>query len=100
MAPRVGRMGLHHLSGVHVVRHPGLIMGFTAGLISIAFAAILLFFVKAKDGVEKPFARNWISLIGVTMTIVLLLIAGSPRAAACVMEGRTGLRGSIAAESP
>ena len=51
-------------------------MGFTAGLISIALAAILLFFVKAKDGVEKPFAGNWMSLVGVTMTIMLLFIGG------------------------
>ena len=51
-------------------------MGFTGGLIAIALGAVLLFLVKAKGGVERPFAQNWMALVGVTMTIMLLFIGG------------------------
>ena len=51
-------------------------MGFTGGLVAIALGAALLFLVKAKNGVEKPFARNWMPLIGVTLLIMLLFIGG------------------------
>jgi hypothetical protein len=51
-------------------------MGFTGGLIAVAIAGALLFLLKARNGVEKPFARNWMALIGVTMAIMLLFIGG------------------------
>jgi uncharacterized protein YhhL (DUF1145 family) len=51
-------------------------MGFTGGLIAVAIAVALMFWVKAKNGVEKPFARNWMALIAVTMLIMILFIGG------------------------
>ena len=51
-------------------------MGFTGGLIAIAVAVGLLFLLKAKNGVERPFARNWMALVGVTMSVMVLLIGG------------------------
>ena len=51
-------------------------MGFTGGLIAVVIAVVLMFLLKAKNGVEKPFARNWMALIGVTMTIMVLFIGG------------------------
>jgi hypothetical protein len=51
-------------------------MGFTGGLIAIALGAVLLFLVKAKNDVAKPFAQNWMALIAVTMAIMLLFIGG------------------------
>ena len=51
-------------------------MGFTAGVIAVAAAIALMFFVKAKNGVERPFARNWMALVGVTMTFMMLLVVG------------------------
>ena len=49
-------------------------MGFTGGLIAIAVAVALLFALKTKGLEEKPFARNWMALVGVTMVIMLLFI--------------------------
>jgi hypothetical protein len=51
-------------------------MGFTGGLIAVVISVVLMFLLKAKNGVEKPFARNWMALIGVTMTIMVLFIGG------------------------
>lgn len=51
-------------------------MGFTAGVIGVVAALALLFLLKAKDGVERPFARNWMALVGVVMTIMTLFVAG------------------------
>jgi len=51
-------------------------MGVTGGLIAIALALGLTFFLKAKGLEEKPFARNFMALVGVVMGIMLLFIAG------------------------
>ena len=51
-------------------------MGFIAGLIAIAVAILATFLLRAKNGLEKSFARNWLALIGVTMAIMTLFIAG------------------------
>jgi len=51
-------------------------MGVTGGLIAIALAIGLTIFLKAKGLEEKPFARNFMALVGVTMAIMLLFIAG------------------------
>ena len=51
-------------------------MGVTGGLIAIALAIGLAFSLKAKGLEEKPFARNFLALVGVTMLIMLLFIAG------------------------
>jgi len=51
-------------------------MGVTGGLIAIALAIGLTFLLKAKGLEEKAFARNWLALVGVTMAIMLLFIAG------------------------
>ena len=51
-------------------------MGFTGGLIALALAVGLTFALKAKGLEEKPFARNWMSLVGVTMGIMMLLVGG------------------------
>jgi hypothetical protein len=51
-------------------------MGFTYGLAAIAAAVTLTFVLRPKDGVERAFARNWLALIGVTMSIMLLFIVG------------------------
>lgn len=77
MALGIGRVGLRHLSRVHVVRHTkGLTMGFAGGLIAIALAIGLIFALKAKGLEERAFARNWMALVGVTMGIMLLFIGG------------------------
>lgn len=51
-------------------------MGFAGGLAALALAGALIFLLKAKNGVERPFARNWMPLVGVTMTVMVLLIGG------------------------
>ena len=51
-------------------------MGFTGGVIAVAAAITLMFFAKAKNGVERPIARNWMALVGVTMSFMLLLVVG------------------------
>ena len=51
-------------------------MGFTGGLIAVAVAVGLLLAVKARNGEERPFARSWMSLVGVTMVIMVLFIGG------------------------
>ncbi len=51
-------------------------MGFTGGLIAIAVAVALTLALKAKGLEEKPFARNWMALVGVSMAIMLLFIGG------------------------
>ena len=51
-------------------------MGFTGGLIAIAVAVALTLALKPKGLEEKPFARNWMALVGVTMAIMLLFIGG------------------------
>jgi multisubunit Na+/H+ antiporter MnhB subunit len=51
-------------------------MGFVGGLIAMAIAVVLLFLLKAKNGVEKPFARNWMALITATMAIMVMFIGG------------------------
>jgi len=51
-------------------------MGFTGGLIAVVIAVVLMFLLKAKNGIERPFARNWMALITVTMVIMILFIGG------------------------
>ena len=51
-------------------------MGFTGGLVAIAASVVILLLAKAKNGVEKPFARNWMALVAVTMTIQILFMGG------------------------
>lgn len=51
-------------------------MGFTGGLIAIAAAVALTLALRAKGLEEKPFARNWLALVGVSMGIMLLFIGG------------------------
>jgi hypothetical protein len=51
-------------------------MTFTLGLAAMAAAVILVFVLKPKNGVERPFVRNWLALITVTMTIMGLFIVG------------------------
>ena len=51
-------------------------MGFTGGLVAVAIAVALMFLLKAKDAVEKPFARSWMALISATMMIMILFIGG------------------------
>jgi len=51
-------------------------MGFTGGLIAIAAAVALTLALKARGLEEKAFARSWMALVGVTMAIMLLFIAG------------------------
>ena len=51
-------------------------MGFTGGLIAIAVAIALTLALRPKGLEEKPFARNWMALVSVSMLIMLLFIAG------------------------
>lgn len=51
-------------------------MGFTGGLVAVAISVALMVLLKAKNGVERPFARNWMALIAVTMAIMILFIGG------------------------
>lgn len=51
-------------------------MGYTYGLAAIVAAVGLTFILRPKNGEERAFARNWLALIGVTMTIMLLFIVG------------------------
>jgi hypothetical protein len=51
-------------------------MAITIGILAIVLAVALTIALKAKAGVERPFARNWLALVGVTMTIMALFIAG------------------------
>ena len=70
-------MGGRHLSGIHVVHHAKeLIMGLTGGLIAIVLAVGLTIVCRARNGEERPFARNWMALVGVTMAVMTLFIAG------------------------
>jgi hypothetical protein len=50
-------------------------MTFTLGLAAMAAAVILVFILKPKNGVERPFVRSWLALITV-MTIMGLFIVG------------------------
>ena len=51
-------------------------MGFTGGLIAIAAAIAVIFFLRPVNGVERAFARNWMALVGVTMAAMMLFIGG------------------------
>ena len=51
-------------------------MGFTAGLIAIAAAIAVKFFLRPGNGVERAFARTWMALVGVTMAAMILFIGG------------------------
>lgn len=51
-------------------------MGFTGGWIALAAAIGLLLALKARGLEEKPFARNWMALVSVTMAIMLLFVGG------------------------
>ena len=51
-------------------------MGLIGGLLAMAISVLLMFLAKARSGVERPFARNWMALISVTMVIMILFIGG------------------------
>ena len=51
-------------------------MGFTGGLIAIAAAIAVMFFLGPVNGVERAFARNWMALVGVLMFVMMLFIGG------------------------
>jgi hypothetical protein len=51
-------------------------MGTTGGLIAIVASIAILFFCRPKNGVERPFVRNWMALVGVTMVVMMLFVAG------------------------
>ena len=51
-------------------------MGLTAGIVALIVALVATFLLRAKNGEEKPFARSWMALVGVTMTVMALFIGG------------------------
>jgi hypothetical protein len=52
-------------------------MTLIGGIAAVALSACLLFYFKARNGVERPFARNWILLIGAVMLVMSLFIGGA-----------------------
>jgi len=52
-------------------------MTLAVGIIAILLSACLLYSLKAKDGVERPFARNWVALVAATMLVMGLFVGGA-----------------------
>lgn len=51
-------------------------MGFIGGVVAIAAAIAVVFFLRPRNGVERPFVHNWMALVGVTMLAMMLFIGG------------------------
>ena len=52
-------------------------MTLAVGISAILLSACLLHRFKARDGVERPFARNWVSLVAATMLVMSLFVGGA-----------------------